>query len=406
MSLTIQKSPEDYSPAYNDMTYLISSTNTAQPNFYIKGYVDYFLDGTGYTNIIECNLYPLPGKNYAKFDPSRILRSYVTHDLAILIGATTSGQRSSLGEHYQLRFREYYGSPPSAQGSEISTSSDPKYVFNASFETREYSRYDENDYVINGTQLARFLTPVDEVWVKDTDTFLLSVMSKTTGSTALYTKLRVEKFDYSNVSLGTSDISMQSPESEIRNRFQSVRCGPAQVGAASNVNYIEIWAASASNVQRTEKLRMWIDRDCSKYDTRVIYWLNKLGGIDMMNFPLVSRDVTEFNRKTYNRPVGLEQDDPSYDWVLNSYDTERAVFSTKTRKRMSLNTSFLNDTQAIYLEGLIGSPAIWWYDEDNSEFVRMLCERSDYETKKQINDGLFNEEIVLYESLENVRQRS
>lgn len=400
MALTIQRSPDSYSPCYNDMTYLVSSTNTAQTNFYIKVYVDYFDDATTYVNFFEGNIYPIPGKIYAKFDPAEILRSYVQNDFAILNGSTTTGERSLIGEHYRIRFREYYGATPTAQGTEVNTTN---FVFNGSFERRDYARYDENDYVINNSQLARFLTPVDEIWVRNTDTYMLTVMSKTTGGTALYTKLRCEKFDYSGASMGTTDITMLSPENDLRNRFQSVRCGPAQVGAANDVQYYQIWAASAANVQRTEKVTFWIDRNCTKFDRHMIYWPNSLGGIDGMGFPYVSRSIQEIERKTYNKPVGESTD--AYAYNLNSYDSERNVFSTKTRNRMVLNTDFLNDTQAIFIKDLMSAPVVWWYDAEHSEFVSMIIDKSSYETRQAINDGLIQEEIVLFESLESQRQR-
>lgn len=79
MALTIQKSPDIYAPAYNDMTYIVSSTNTAQPNFFIKVYVDYFPSGSP-VNIFEGNIFPIPGEIYAVFDPSRILRGAVSYE--------------------------------------------------------------------------------------------------------------------------------------------------------------------------------------------------------------------------------------------------------------------------------------------------------------------------------------
>lgn len=406
MALTIQKSPDSYSPVYNDMMFLVSSTNTAQANFYIKVYVDYFPAGSP-VNIFEGNVFPKPGKIYIEFDPSRILRGAIdgvavlNNDFDILIGATTTGQVSSVGHNYRVRFQEYYGSTPTAQGTEAISST--KYRFLASLGRREFARYDENDYVINSTQLAKFLTNASQIWVRDADTILLNVMSKTTGGTALFTKLIVEKFDYAGASMGTSDITMLSPESSESNRFQAVRCGPLQVGAASDVQYMDIWAASAANVQRTEKLRVWIDRECYKYESQVVYWVNRFGGIDMMNFQLVSRNIMDVDRKRYNRPVGESTD--AYAYNLNSYDTETATFSTKIKNRLVLNTAYLNDYQTEMLKDFVSSSSIWWYDSENEEFVFMQMERSSYETKKAINEGLIQEEFTLVESLENERQR-
>lgn len=400
MALTLTKNPGEYLPAYNDMTYIVSSTNIAQANFYVKVYIDYFDDATTYVNILEAKLFPLPGTDYVRYDPSDILRDFVSNDFAILRGTGTTGERSSAGEHYRIRFREFYGTPPTAQGTELTQSN---FVFNGSLERREYTRYDENDYVANVTALARFLTPVDEVWMRDTDTYLLTIMSKTTGGIAIYTKLRVEQFDMAGASLGITDVSMLSPEAEIRNRFQSVRIGPAQIGVASNVDYYDVWAASASNVQRTEKFRIHIDRDCTKYMDQKIYWLNRLGGIDGINFPLVSRSIVETTRKTYNRPVGEAVS--ASNWALNSYDSERTAYSIKTRNKITLNTDFLNDTQSIMLKDLMTSGVIMWYDTEFSEWVSMQIERNEYETRKQINDGITSEELTLWESLENERQR-
>lgn len=401
MSLTIVHEPADYSPVYNDMQYIVSSTQTAQQNFYVEAIIEYFDDDAA--DYVQegppLNIFPVPGTTHILCDPSRILRNKVNHDLAILMGSTTTGQRSAIGEHYRINFQEYFGSTPQASGTQINNLG---YVFNASFTRRERARYNENDFVINNSQLARFLTPVDDIWVRDTDTYMLSVMSKTTGGISLFTKLRVEKFDLDGVSLGITDVSMLDPESEIRNRFQSVRCGPAQVGAAGNVQYYDIWGTNAANTQRTEKLRFHIDRTCTKYEDQTLYWVNRYGGIDMMFFPLVSRRIMDVDRKQYNRPVGT---DNTTSWDLESYDAEKLSYSIKTKERMVLNTDWINDTQAIMLKDLISSGGIWWYDDENAEFVRMEMERGNYETKTGVNEGLFAEEITLVESLENVRQR-
>lgn len=396
MSLNITDQPQEHSPTRNDMMYVVESTNATATNFFVRAKVEYFDETDGYTQIGKnIDLFCLPNTDYIIFSPHNILKNYVADDLDILMGSTTTGQPSRIGEQYRVKFQEWMGTVPQASGTEISNTA---YVWNGAIEKKYFAQYDENDYVINSTQLARFLTPVDEVSVRDTDTYLLSFMSYTTGSTALATKIRVEKFDYSNASLGITDISISSIESDYVNKFQSVRIGPAQVGAASNVKYYDVWVASASNTQRTEKFRFNIDRDCSPYTVHSVYFQNHLGGIDMLNFPLISREMISIERAMYNRPVGEVNTDK--EWVLNTYDQERTVFDVRVTHKNTYNSGYLDDNQAILLKELVSSRKIWVYD---TIWLSMFVERNEYEVRKIVNDGLIQEELVLIESLTSVR---
>ena len=59
--------------------------------------------------------------------------------------------------------------------------------------------------------------------------------------------------------------------------------------------------------------------------------------------------------------------------------------------------------EAVYLRDLMSSPVVFQYD--GTRFIRMTMDRQAYEIKRLINDDLIQEEIVLYESLEDLRQR-
>lgn len=398
MSLQFLDQPASYSPAYNDMMHIVRSNNAQATNFYVKCKVRYFDDvETDYIQIgKDLDLFCVPGTDYILFSPDRLLRNYVDDDFDVLIGSSTSGQQSSIGEHYQIEFQEWMGTIPQASGSALTSNA---YTFNAAIERKSFADYNENDFVINSTSLARFATPQTEVRLRELDTYMLTVMSETTGSTALYTKLRVEKFDLSGNSLGTSDLTMLSPEDDTRNRFQSIRCGPAQVGV-TDVSYYEVWAASAANTQRTSKFRVYIDRECSQYDVHSIYYLNRYGGIDMLNFPLISRKKVNIERSMYNRPVGQVNADEL--WELNSYDREKSVFFTKITHQNIYNTDYLTDEQVEQMKELYTSPKIWVYD---GVWTSMFIDATEYEIKTVLNDGLIQEQITLTESLTSTRQR-
>lgn len=400
MSLSFLDQPAEHSPAYNDMTHIVRSTNAAATNFFIRCTVKYYSEAdTDYVQIGKnMDLFCVPGTDYILFSPNRLLRNYVSDDFDILRGSSTTGQASSIGEQYRIGFQEWMGNTPQASGTELSNIA---YVWNGALERKEFANYDENDFVINGSQLARFLTPVDEVWLRETDTYMLSFMSYTTGSTALVTKLRVEKFDFNNSSLGTSDVTIQLVESDYVNKFQSCRIGPAQVGVTSSVKYYEVWAASASNTQRTEKFRIYIDRECGQYDIHSVYFLNRYGGIDMINFPLVSRQFIDVSKSLYNRPVGDVNADEL--WELNTFDRERVVFDTRITHRNVYNSGYLDDTQSILFKELITSPKIWVNDGTN--WISMHVEKNTHEIRTLINDGLIQEELTLVESLTSTRQR-
>ena len=75
MAITILQQPLDYSPVYNDINFVCSSTNVAQTNF--NFIFDVKINGT----LVSRHRIPArPDNNYGLFNVKRIAENYLTHN--------------------------------------------------------------------------------------------------------------------------------------------------------------------------------------------------------------------------------------------------------------------------------------------------------------------------------------
>ena len=78
MAITITSIPNAFIGAFNQVPYSISSTNTAQPNFY---FVIDIMETSGANNPLARLKYPAqPGVATLTFDIGNVLKNYVSYD--------------------------------------------------------------------------------------------------------------------------------------------------------------------------------------------------------------------------------------------------------------------------------------------------------------------------------------
>jgi len=82
MAVTILQEPQQYTPVYNDLNFLVSSTNTGQPNF------NYIFDVKINGSTVSRHRIPKNvSNNYGLFNAKRIAENYVTQGFSYTIFA-------------------------------------------------------------------------------------------------------------------------------------------------------------------------------------------------------------------------------------------------------------------------------------------------------------------------------
>jgi len=147
-------------------------------------------------------------------------------------------------------------------------------------------------------------------------------------------------------------------------------------------------------------VRFNIDTSCSKYESKRIYFLNKLGAYDAFTFDLLSRENNSIERKKYRRNVGGFS---GSSYVYTDFQRANIIYDTQVSETMILNSNWITEAESAWLEELISSPITYMETASGIEVVNIVD--TAYEVKKTVNDKLFNLQITIEKSYIKTRQR-
>lgn len=357
MAITINTEPNDISPVYSDISYVVTTTNQAQPNFKFVAVVKNE-SGTILAKLKAPIFHGTTDKGV--FNISRILQNYVTYDFTQNLGTLTKCLNSYIG--YSVEFGEEYG------GTEyLNLASDTgKYAWNGLFDL--YGSETTSTYKINvPSSTPRFLTRVRTRRVTrvqyDYLHFLLSGFNATP---------RIIAYNAAGSVLATSIIKLPwtASTSDLSQFMVRFGCGVIQLnaltsgqldsGTAGNVipsgtAYYTIQFQTAGS-PGSEVYRFDIVEECSKYSPQYLYFLNPLGGFESVRCGMASKDKYNVSRKQFKRNnYTLSGNNYAYDTSKHGL-TNYAVEKTK---EITLNTNFLNETEFEWLQDLIASPVVF-----------------------------------------------
>ena len=146
------------------------------------------------------------------------------------------------------------------------------------------------------------------------------------------------------------------------------------------------------------------EEDCKNYETIRLTWLNKFGGWDYYNF--TKKSVRTFNtqRKSYTQITGS--------WNTSRFRPDghtggKKYFTNNTKESITLNTDYITEEEAIWLEELFNSNDVYILqqrstDDANEGYLRKYVKpttitNSSHTRKTKANDRLiqytFNIEV-------------
>ena len=158
--------------------------------------------------------------------------------------------------------------------------------------------------------------------------------------------------------------------------------------------------AQQSGTDKSELYRIDIKEGCSKYGNNDVYFLNRYGAVESFRFNRVRKDNYNVSRKQYKQnPYQLSGNTYTYSTSSKS----NSNYYTEAKQVTTLNSDWISESESQWLKELIESPMIWMLDNDILKAINIV--NSDYETKYQVNDKIFNLTIQVEHSFTDKTQR-
>jgi hypothetical protein len=406
MAFTILQQPLQYTPVYNDINFVVSSTNNGQPNF------NYIFDVKINGVLISRHRIPArPDNGYGLFNAKRIAETYITQSINFDQITVTNSSESILA--LVIECYEEFGTTPALSG--LLATSSTVYCWNGILSYPAYVNYLVTSFrqMTNEIDISQLLSGNLINKIKLTEKAFISVL---VGEANAVVKIGVFAKDSSGTNIKTTYIL--NPFAAISNtasRFITLPAGPVNLNLIlnanldattqnqgniipSNTSYYEIrtyGTFSASKVYRYN-----ITEVCSKHTPVRLHFLNMLGAYDSFTFDLLNTFTSNIERKEYRQNLG--------GFVGSTYtydikDRSATIFDTQIKTIQTLNSNWITDTEAGWLEQLLTSPDV--YMEVGTQLQAVNITDSSYTQKKTVNDQLFNLTVTIEKSFLKHRQR-
>ena len=384
MAVTIYDEPQEISPAGNPLMFTFSSDQTGQDNFsfIIEVYVNSALHSTH-------QVFRQFG-TLSKFDCSGILASTL---LNLEITTDFEFDATNSMSSYAIVVYEKYGNPPITQAS--ATSSTLK-AFNGALRHQDWIDWDYTIYDPNQTLDAVFLTDFptsQKAFCGIVENFYLGYFEQSGMAGVSFI---IDLYDINGVVTSGDSCGLTSTE------FNILNVGPTAIASASPVLTITDFSSDCyyyefrvdvAGVSQVGPFRIYVDKDCKRYETRRLHWLNKYGVWDSFTFSLVSIDSSTVQSYGYQREKGV-WDGTSYTYPL--YQGEKTTFAKTASDQLILNSDFIKqEVQQWLVRGLYESPVVYLEVEDGTEFEPVNVTNSNYQFKTRRRDGLIQEQITI-----------
>jgi hypothetical protein len=409
MAVTIAQAPDLYQPTYNDVMYVLTSTNTAQTSF--KYLADIYINGSG-TKTERLRVAVDPDFASGEVFIDEILSSFLTQDIGSPTGqvGTTANPNSILS--YIVKFGEEYEVAGVLTQFPDLTVDTSRYAWNASYEYEDFVGMDYTNYFLDGAA-KKFLT--DSPSTIDTMATNSGWLYFLHGAATPISYFRVRTKNALGIIIGTWDITNTlTAFASVGEFLGKVASQPITINALPNGQFTagvqpvftgvegsyDIQAYDGGGVKISE-LKTFTIIDPCKFTRWNVIFQTRQGGFDSFTFSLLSRDVDSIERTFYKKNPNRLTSATTYDYSLA--DREKATFFTKSTRTRTLNSNWVDEDTHAWLEQLATSPVVYLEDGSNN-LIAVNVTNTAFTTRTRVNDKLFNFVLEL-EMGDNYRQR-
>ena len=402
MAITILANPKDFAPVYNKMEYLISSTNSGEPNYAYL--VDIYINGSG-TKTVRLRIPLRPSDSYGKVDIHRVLESALTSNVGSPTGDAGTYNASDSSLSYIVEFGEEYGTTVVQYPNEETDIS--RKAFNASLEKRPFINWDVTEYKLDGIT-KKFLTnmPDNNKVSIDSHGWLYYIENVSPSTTITY--FNVNGYDANGNFLYSTQIDASASSGDI----QFVPSSPASlnnidvanilVGSQPIINeFIASYNIQARGVGLYSETRTFVIEESCKYNTNTLIFQNNLGAFDSFTFYLGDMSTTAIERKDMKVNVDTVV---GTDIVYSMNEREKVTYYTKKSETIKLMSDWITEAESNWLLELMSSPEIY-LQEGNELTAVAKIKATNYTKKKVVRDKLFKIDVELELGYDDYRQR-
>lgn len=391
MAVTIYDQPQYLSPAGNPLMFTFSSNQTAQENFsfIVEVYVNSVLHSTH--QVFR------QSETMSKFDCSGILQSTLQSPL-IVDGTLATFYDAAINPYY-IKVYEKYGATPTIQASATSSG---RYAFNGSLRHQDFINWNYLEHsasTTNSLPITSILWLTDwprarRYFLSDDERIFLGIFNTDTGTCQLRVRLYNSSgtqtvTDITNVSLAKLIVMDVSPSTIIAN----MSITQANFDAASYYTIQARAQGMGAYSGGSEVFRIDLDRECKRYETKRLHWLNKYGVWDSFTFSLVSVDSTSVQSQGYQREKGV-WDGTSYTYPM--YQGERVDYAKRASDQLLLNSDWIYESvQQWLVRGLYESSIVYMEVENGTAFEPVKVVNQGYEFKTRRRNGLIQEQVSI-----------
>lgn len=414
MAITIEQDIPEYSPAYNEINTVASSTNVGEIDF--KFVFDLYVDGVAGFTRFKVAPEPITGNNYGIKGFNNILESYVkSYILKDYLSLTGAFQFMDEGiKKYYISYGEEYrltANDPIVVYPDETIGAD-KYIWNASLKFNEWVNYNFSNYRDN--------------WL--TNQFTNTVALNNVGYNGIISDtatdleyLEVKTYDSSGVLIDTYQIQNLLSTGITGAKYLSVATAPKNLNNVTSglvlgsqpiidntVSYYTCQILDAGLSGLSDLLTFTMKEQCN-YPIRRVHFQNELGAFDTFNFDLVSKPSVNIQKKSFK--FNPNRIDASGQLNFDKSDRTNVNYHIKTADQIELNANWITEEQSVWLEELLTSPEIYLeeYIDDGKGTVNLISvaeiQANTYQIKTTKVDKIFNINIIITLSNNNYRQR-
>jgi hypothetical protein len=284
------------------------------------------------------------------------------------------------------------------------------YVNNAAIPFDDFRSYTYGTYNAISSTGNFFTNCPDEYEVRTSNRIWFNFYSSLYTGTSLV--LEVATYDAQGINEGVYVISGTSANNDL---YQKAGVGPwnlansnatALIGAlpiikSTTARYELALAAPGTLTLRTVPKSFILNQSCSRYEIFDLEFMDRKGSMVSKSFELANKQSIDIVREEFKKQTGYFN---GSSWTYNNYDRGRTNLSTNIKRKYTLTSNWITETDAAYMEELFSSPEVYW--NDNGVLKAVIVTSNNYEIKQRVTSRLFNITIDLEMANNDDIQRS
>lgn len=421
MATTIRQQPaRGYFPTMNPCIYVVSSTNSAQPNFqYVCDL--YFTDDNGAKTIagrsyLRTKAPVDPVYSSGVFDISPMCRNFVSYDIGDDIYGWQKCPNGVIAVTPYIG--EEYGPSSGVTVTASAVALNSQFFIGASIDPLEFNSTDwKTKYIVSNT----VTTDVHALTyrpqggkIRATERAWLHYFTDLFNS--IY-NARIRTYD--NAGALTATYYVDNPYKligSVGKQFVRFPAGPSNLQAISSslilsgqasIDFNGIYSYDICTVNATSGVTSspetyTVDQDCVQdYPVYRLHFQNKLGGFDSFSFTQASQFSTDVKRDNFKRNTITRIGGGRYGY--NNSTESNVQFNTMHKDKVKITSNWIDEDTSEWLEELVTSPVVF-LDDATYGLVAVKVTDANYIRRQWRTDGLSNLELTIEYSFDRLRQ--